>query len=126
MPRRYSIDKERRLVISTGSDQLTFAEIKSHQDQLLNDPDFNAEFDQLIDLTAVTSLDISIDEAKIIARRRLFSSTSRRAFVATSPTVFGMGRLMEAYHEMSNAASRVRVFYDLPSALKWLGRESLP
>ncbi|SRR6266700_3927832 len=123
---RYVIDKERRLVISTGSEQLTFSQVKTHQDQLLNDPDFDPEFNQLIDMTAVTSLDISVDEAKMIARRKLFSSTSRRAFVATSPTIFGMGRMMEAYHEMSNVASQVRVFYDLPSALKWLGLESRP
>ena len=120
------IDKEQQLVISTGSDRLAFAEVKAHQDQLLNDPDFNSEFNQLIDLRAATSLDLSVDEAKIIARRRLFSPTSRRAFVAANPTIFGMGRMMEAYNELSNAASQVRVFYDLPSALKWLGLESRP
>ncbi len=126
MATRHAIDKERRLVISTGSEQLTFSQVKTHQDQLLNDPDFDPEFNQLIDLTAVTSLDISVDEAKIIARRKLFSFTSRRAFVAASPSIFGMGRVMEVYNEMSNVASQVRIFYDLPSALKWLGLDRLP
>jgi hypothetical protein len=126
MPTRHAIDKERRLVISTGSEQLTFSQVKTHQDQLLNDPDFDPEFNQLIDLTAVTSLDISVDEAKIIASRKLFSSTSRRAFVASSPSIFGMGRMMEVYNEMSNVASRVRIFYDLPSAVEWLGLDRLP
>ena len=106
MPVRYVIDKEQQLVITTGSDRLTFAEIKAHQDQLLNDPDFN--------------------EAKTIARRRLFSPTSRRAFVTATPTIFGMGRMMQAYNELSNVASQVRVFYDHPSALKWLGLERRP
>jgi hypothetical protein len=73
----------------------------------------------------VTSLDISVDEAKVIATRKLFSSTARRALVATSPTIFGMGRMMEVYNEMSNVASQVRIFYDLPSALKWLGLDRL-
>jgi len=93
---------------------------------LLNDPDFDPEFNQLIDLTAVTSLDISADEARAIAGRKLFSFTSRRALVATSPAIFGMGRMMEVYNEMSEVASQVRIFYDLPSALKWLGLDGLP
>ena len=126
MPVRYVIDKEQQLVITTGSDRLTFAEIKAHQDQLLNDPDFNSEFNQLIDLRAATSLDLSVNEAKTIARRRLFSPTSRRAFVTANPTIFGMGRMMQAYNELSNVASQVRVFYDHPSALKWLGLERRP
>ncbi len=126
MPVRYVIDKELQLIITTGSGRLTFAEAKAHQDQLLNDPDFNSEFNQLIDLTAATSLDISVAEAKILATRNPFSSTSRRAFVATNPSIFGLGRLMEAYHEMSEVVSLVCVFYDLLPALKWLGLDCVP
>lgn len=46
MPCRYDIDKDRRLVISTGWDRLPFAEAKARQDQLGIDPDFNSEFNQ--------------------------------------------------------------------------------
>ena len=126
MPARYLIYKEQELVITTGSARLTFAEAVAHQDQLLSDPDFNPEFNQLIDLTALTSLDFSVAEAKMIAFRNPFSYTSRRAFVATNPSIFGMGRLMEVYHEMSEVVSRVRIFYDLHSALEWLGLDRLP
>jgi hypothetical protein len=126
MPVRYVIEKERRLVISTGSDRVTFADLKAHQDQLVSDPDFNPEFNQLLDGIAVTALDVSVDEAKTLANRKVFSSTSLRAFVAPSPAIFGMGRLWTAYHEMSNAPSQVCVFYDLTSALKWLGLENDP
>ena len=117
MPVRYVIDKEQQLVITAGSDRLTFAEIKAHQDQLLNDPDFNSEFNQLIDLRAATSLDLSVNEAKTIARRRLFSPTSRRAFVAANSTIFGMGRMMQAYNEGSNVASQVRVPVTSPESV---------
>jgi len=122
MPLRYVIDKERRLVISTARDRVTFAEIKAHQDQLLQDSEFDPEFNQLIDTTAVTVLDVSVEEAKTLARRRMFSQTSRRAFLAVSPSIFGMGRLMEVYH---HEQSQIYVFYDLRSALKWLGVEAL-
>lgn len=93
---------------------------------MLNDPDFNSEFNRLIDLTELTSLDFSVDEAKIVARHILFSPTSRRAIASPNPAIFGMGRLMQAYNEMSDTASEVHIFHDLPSALKWLSVKSLP
>src|SRR6516162_10753503 len=119
MPYRYVIDKERRLVVSTGWNCVTFAEAKSHQEQLLNDPDFNPEFNQIVDATAVTALDLSVDEIRTIVNRRIFSPTSKRAFVAAQPFVYGMGRMMTTYIEMSKAISETSMFHDLPSALKW-------
>jgi len=112
--------------MSTGLGRLTFAEVKEHQNQLLNDPEFNPEFNQLLDLSAVTDMDISIDEAKTAASRRMFSPGSRRAVLATRPAIYGMGRLLGAHHELSESASQVGTFYDLPSALEWLGLDSLP
>jgi hypothetical protein len=126
VPCRYVIDKERRLIVSTGWDRLTFAEAKAHDDQLFSDPDFNPEFNQLIDATAVTVMDMSIDEAKSLARRAIVSRTSRRAFVATNPAIFGMGRLVGTHDEIAREQEQAGVFRDLYSALKWLGLESLP
>ena len=126
MPCRYVIDRERRLVITTGTDRPTFAEMKAIQDQLESDPDFDPSFNQLIDMTRVTTLDLSVDEAKVIANRQHFSTTSRRAFVATGPAIFGMGRLMEAYHSMAKKAAQVSVFSDREAALEWLGLKTSP
>ena len=125
MPCRYVIDKPRRLIISIYSDHVTLAEIEGHKDQFTSDPEFDPEFDQFVDLTAVTALDISIDEAKTIARRKVFSPTARRAFLASSPSVYGMYRLMEAYHSMAEGEEQVCVFYDREAALKWLGVHSV-
>jgi hypothetical protein len=124
MPFRYVIDAKRRLVVTTAWGCVTFEEVKAHQNGLLSEPDFTPDFDQLLDATRLTTLDLSIDEAKTIARRPLFSRTSRRAWVSADPAIYGMGRLIAAYNEMSNAASQIALFYDLPSALKWLGLES--
>ena len=125
MPVRYAIDKEQRLVISTGWDCVTFAEAKAHQDQLLGDPDFDPDFSQLLDMRAVTGINLLTDEGKTLANRKVFSKTSRRAWVASNVAIFGIGRMLETYHEMSSEPSQVSVFSDLPSALKWLGLESL-
>ena len=126
MPCRYVIDKERRLVISTAWDRVTFEEMKAHDDQLRNDPEFAPEFDQLADGTRVTVVEGAIDQVRTLAGRSPFAATSRRAFVANSPSVYGMERLMTTHIEMSKTPSHVGVFRDVPSALEWLGLEVLP
>jgi hypothetical protein len=126
MPFGYVVYREHRLVISTGSDLVTWEEIKARQDQTQTDPDFNPEFDQIVDLRPVTGFNMTSDHARLLARRIIFSAKSKRAFVAASPGVFGVGRMWEIFTEMSDNQSQIRVFYDLPSALKWLGLESLP
>lgn len=128
MPARYVILKDRRLVISLGWGRLTFADFRSQQDAFTEDPDFDPTFDQLVDVSKVTSLELSIEEAKTIASRAIFHNTSKRAVIATDPNVFGMGRMMDVYHAMATGRNKVSVFYDRQSALRWLGMEnaSLP
>jgi hypothetical protein len=126
MPFSYVVYSEHRLVISTGSDRVTWEEIQARQDQTKTDPDFNPEFNQIVDLRAVTAFAMTSDQARVLARRMIFSLTSKRAFVAANPAVFGVGRMWEIFTEMSDNPSEIRVFYDLPSALKWLNLESLP
>jgi hypothetical protein len=118
----YIIEKQKRLVISTGWDHVTFAEAKAHQDQLKNDPDFVTEYNQLLDATAITVLAITIEQAKILASGSdFFSSTSRRAWVASKPVIFGLARLMEGYRKVLFARGEFCVFYERELAMKWLG-----
>ena len=126
MPFSYVVYGERRLVISSGSDLVTWEEIKARQDQTKTDPAFDPEFDQIVDLRTVTGFDMTSDQARTLARRMIFSATSKRAFVSASPAVFGVGRIWEMFTETSDNPSQIRVFYDLPSALKWLNLDSLP
>jgi len=121
MPCHYVIDKERCLVISTGVGVVTFDEMKAHQDQMRNDPDFSPKFNQLIDATAVTSVSLTRSGAQELTFRNIFSPSSRRALVATKPAIFGMGRLLMTYLEMSDTPSEAQAFYSLAPALKWLG-----
>ena len=122
MPLRYWIDKERRLVVLTGSGILTFQEVKEQQDRLLQDPDLNPDFDQLVDLTAVTIYDVTVDEAKTLARRQVYSPTSRRALVARDAATYGLARMMQTHRAIAKVQSEARVFYDRKEALEWLGR----
>ena len=98
-----------------------FDDVRGHQDRLLADPDFDPSFDQLIDGTAATKFEISADEARTLAKRRILSPKSRRAFVATEPHIFGLGRMMEIYREGLEYAD-FEVFYSMDEALNWLER----
>ena len=120
MALRYSIDKQRRLILTNAEGCVTFDDVRSHQDRLLADPEFDAGFDQLIDTTLTTKLDISAGQARTLAERRIVSPESRRAIVATKPHIFGMGRMMEIYH--LDVGSGGQVFYSMDEALKWLGK----
>jgi hypothetical protein len=121
MPCRYAIDKARRLVITTLSGRVTFDEAKAHQTELAQDPDFSREYSQLLDGTTITSLELSPAQIRVLAQRRMFSSASRRAVVATNPAFFGVGRMLQTYLDLAKAQEQVSVFYDRESALRWLG-----
>ncbi len=127
MPFSYVVYPEKRLVITTASGRVTRDEIQECHNQAATDPEFNPEFDHLADLRDVSDFEMSLDEFKMLARRKIFEPSARRALVARQPHIFGMGRLWEAYSEMSDEMPpNIRVFYDLPSALRWLGLEADP
>jgi hypothetical protein len=126
MPFSYVVYSQQRLVVSTGVDRVTWKEIQERQDQTMTDPEFNKEFNQIVDLRAVTGFEMTTVQARFLARRMIFSSTSKRAFVAADPAIFGVGRMWEMFTEMSDNPSHIRVFYELSPALRWLNLESLP
>jgi hypothetical protein len=119
MPVRSSIDKPQRLILTVAEGCVKFDEVKDHQDRLLADPDFDPAFNQLIDTIPATNFDLSPDEARILAQRRIVAPEARRAFVADTPYVYGLGRMMEIYHAVLEYAY-VKVFHSVDEALKWL------
>ena len=126
MPFDYAVYKELRLVISTGKGLVTWQEINARQDQIKTDPNFDPKFNQIVDFRSVTGLDMSAEQTRLLATRSIFSPKSKRAFVATSSAVFGVGRMWETYTEFSDNPNEVRVFYDISAALQWMGLERMP
>jgi len=120
MPVHYVIHKELHLVVTVAEGLVTFQEALNAQDRLLSDPNFSSTFNELVDATTTTTFDATVEEAKTLARRRMFSPASKRAMVAVRPDIFGMGRLMEAYHH-THGQGTIQVFYRRDEALKWLG-----
>jgi hypothetical protein len=119
MPCNYHIDEERRLVISTAWDRLTGAEVVDHQRKLQNDPRFERDFSQFLDLADVMEIQIDRINVAELARFDLFSAKSRRAFLAPNPLAYGMSRMFMAFRE-ANGEEQMRVFTDRHEALRWL------
>jgi hypothetical protein len=116
---KYAIDKSQRLIVSVAEGDVGFDDIRDHQNRLVADPDFDRTFDQLLDATRVARFELSADQARILASRPIVSGNSRRAIVANQPHIFGLGRMMEVYHE---SLAPVQVFYSMEEALNWLAR----
>jgi hypothetical protein len=126
LPLHSTIDKKLRLVIGTAWGCVTFPEIKAHQDKMLSDPDFNPEFNQLMDASKVTDWRLTIEEAETAARRKIFAPSSKRAIVGPLPVNSPLARIIGALNELTKHTSNLEVFQDVPSALKWLRIEALP
>ena len=119
MPESYTIDKERRLVLSTARGALSFHDASEHLSQLEKDADFAAEYGHLFDFTEVARFSLDANDIKMLAGRRVFSASPRRAFVAPSDLAYGLARQLESYFDMAGVPN-ARAFRDRPEALRWL------
>jgi len=123
VPAFYFIDKEHRVVMSSGSGVLTRDDMIGHQNRLLKDPDFDPSFSQLIDFTHVAQVDVTPEDILFLAERHVFSRNSHRAILAESDLTYGLSRMFEMIRD-AKGETGVRVFRDRDEALAWaLGSE---
>ena len=116
MPWSYRIDKDLKTVFSEGTGVVTDDDILGHRTALLNDPEFDRGYDQLIDFSNVTKFESSLTTVRAQAQSGLFSKASRRAFAAPRDEVYANLRVFHG-HSMSDT---VMVFRDLDAARRWL------
>lgn len=119
MPVFYKIDKERRLVLTSGAGALTMAAALAHQEKLVSDPEFDPSYSQLMDFTHITQVDLDADDIHRLAQRSVFSPQSRRAIIMTGDANFGLARMFEILREASGEHG-IRVFRKLDEALDWI------
>ncbi len=115
----YNIDKERRLVLSSGDGVLTKADLLGHMDQLSKDPDFDPDFSQVLDFRQITALEIGPEDVRQLAQRNIFSPRSRRAFVVKDDLQFGLARMFEIHRELKGETG-IRVFRTFDEAMDWI------
>jgi hypothetical protein len=119
MPADFYIDVPRRMVFSIGTGVLRFADLREHMERLLREPDFCPEFNQLLDFRHATDVVITTEEIILLAARKVFSPTSRRAFVVTTDLHFGLVRMFGSYREFAGEQG-IKIFREMPPALEWL------
>jgi hypothetical protein len=119
LPVFYKIDKERRVVMTTGSGAFTLADALRHQDSLLQDPDFDPSYSQIMDVTHVTRFDVDAGDIRKLAQRTIFSPQSRRAIIVSTDLAYGYGRMFELFRE-GFGETGIRVFRTLEEALDWV------
>ena len=119
MPFIYKIDKEHRLILSTGSGTLTLGDFLTHQSRLLEDPDFDPSYSQLADFTQVTQLRPVPGGVEKVAQKDVFSPTSRRAIVVKNDLQYGFARMFQIHRDLSGERG-IRVFRNIDEALDWI------
>ncbi|MFT6557145.1 hypothetical protein [Sneathiella sp.] len=119
MSAEYRIDLSNGIIFSKGEGVLTTQEIRTHNKRLREDPDFDPNYNQLIEIRVTQFAIPEEDVKKIAAQEDIFSGQSKRAFVAETDYAFGMCRMLQIYSDSSGAHSEV--FRDMDEARRWLG-----
>lgn len=119
---RYRIVEAEALVVTTFAGRVTDAELLEHDRLIAADPAVPRGHRELVDLRAVTSVDVSPEGlAALVERdaRRPEIAETRLAIVAPRDLAFGFGRAYQA----RSLASRpeVEVFRTAEAAAAWLG-----
>jgi hypothetical protein len=115
----YKIDKERRLILSSGSGVLTKEDVLGHMERLSKDLDFDPDFSQLTDFRHITALEIGPEDVRQFAQRNIFSPRSRRALLVKDDLQFGLARMFEIHRDL-HGETGIRVFRSLDEALDWI------
>ena len=119
MPVSYLIDQKHRLVFSHLSGTVTETEVHEHNRTLRADPDFNPRYRQLVDCTGVTEILVGTATINAISRDQFFAPGTRRAFIATSDTAFGLARMFAL--RADGSGQTIEVFRERRVAEEWLG-----
>jgi hypothetical protein len=131
MPIIHRIDHERRLVIARGVGIFRRSDPFEYQQQVWSRPDV-VGFDELIDMSGVTEIDLSTPE-----RMRQLAETSshddvpvgsaRMAVVAPTDLTYGLARMYEAHRALQPGSTKeVGVFRTLTEALEFLEVQGMP
>jgi hypothetical protein len=121
MPCESEVDPERRLVKVRAWDVVTYAELMAARLKFTRDPAFDPDFFQLYDLSEVKRAPITEDQVRQLATDAVFSSGSRRAFVASSAFSYGLTRMFATYREINGGREQIELFRSVAAAEEWLG-----
>ena len=89
MPVLLKIDRERKLVYSSFFGRVTDQELIEHRQTISSDPDFDRDFSEIVDFTAVT--DVAVSEATLsgmASSHSVFSDSVQHVVIAPEQMVY--------------------------------------
>jgi hypothetical protein len=126
MPIASRIVDEHGIVLTRAWDGLADGHLRDHHASLVGHDAFRPSLDQLFDLQSVTTVEVTTDALRELARRNPFGAGSRRAFVVAPEGAlsFGLTRVYQG-HAADDPDRIVVQFDDMESALAWLERDPI-
>ena len=119
MPYSYWIDLEREVVFSRIWGTLTDEHAAAHATGLKDDPRFDAEFNQILDLRDLTDLQVTNAGIRRVAHLVPFRPDARRAFVVGTGQAEALSRILFAYTD--EGIDQYTLFRALEPAMEWVG-----
>ena len=119
MPAGYTIEQNRKLVVSRLWGTVTEDDVSDHNRKLRRDPLFDPGYQQLTDLREVTATQVRSRVVRDTAHDQYFKPGVKRAFVAHTDFIFALARMFATAAETEGQL--IEVFRDIADAEKWLG-----
>lgn len=119
MPAEYSIDPARELVTIRLRGLVRGDEGFAVREQIVVDPAYRANFDELIDATEATGFDVSGATVRAAAEIPALANDVRRAMVAGTDESYGIFRMFQS----ASGRPGVRVFRSRTEAEEWLAED---
>lgn len=119
MPYSYLIDLEREVVFSRIWGTLTDDHATAHATGLKDDPRFDSEFNQIIDLRELSDLQLTGPGIRKVAQLNPFRPDALRAFVIGTGEAERLSRILWGYTEAG--VDQYTLFRELPPAMEWVG-----
>jgi hypothetical protein len=115
----YHIDIAHRVVFTRGYGNVVDSDLLQHNQALIADPNFDPDFNQLLDFTQVIDAEIKAETIFEIARNRIFNLGSLRAILVRPGYQYGLARMFQNMRMLED--KNIGIFLDIGEALKWLG-----
>ena len=120
MPLATSFYRDRRLIITRGWGQITLADMRAYQQELVQRPEFDPTWAHVFDARDAVQFDMSSEEVRRLAATSVLAPSARRAMVATDLATFGFFRMYGTLFELQVDGSAVGVFRTLDDAIEWV------
>jgi len=109
----YTIDRNRQLILTRISGDLTITETIEYFNRLKQDYDCPNKAIEMVDFTEVTDFSIHYGDMRIIIQKFQGTKTTKKIlatiFNCPTPLSYGIGRMLQALHETVNEQHHVAI-----------------